>query len=138
MLKVDFISLKRNRIFRFFSMPYVNIKRFILNQKYKQLSEPLKLNKLKDVGKGKRCFIIGNGPSLNIGDLEKLNNEITFASNRIYKLLNELYRIRIEKEKSTRKTTFKDTLKVNSSNPTIKESTTKEIKNKVQKQPGDE
>ena len=60
------------------------------------------------------------------------------TANRIYKLLNELYRIRIEKENLTRKTTFKDTLKVNSSNPTIKESTTTEIKNKVQNQPGDE
>lgn len=59
------------------------------------------------------------------------------TANRIYKLLNELYRIRIEKDNSTRKTTFKDALKVNSSNPTIKEPS-KKIKNEVQKQPGDE
>ena len=31
-----------------------------------------------------RCFIIGNGPSLRIEDLEALNDEVTFASNRIY------------------------------------------------------
>lgn len=35
---------------------------------------------------GKRCFIIGNGPSLKISDLEKINNEISFASNSIYAL----------------------------------------------------
>ena len=69
---------------------------------------------------------------------EEAAKSMGMTANRIYKLLNELYRIRIEKENSTRKTTFKDTLKVNSSNPTIKESTTTEIKNKVQKQPGDE
>ena len=69
---------------------------------------------------------------------EEAAKSMGMTANRIYKLLNELYRIRIEKENLTRKTTFKDTLKVNSSNPTIKESTTTEIKNKVQKQPGDE
>lgn len=31
-----------------------------------------------------RCFIVGNGPSLKIEDLEMLKNEITFASNTIY------------------------------------------------------
>lgn len=31
-----------------------------------------------------RCFIIGNGPSLNKHDLTKLKNEITFGCNRIY------------------------------------------------------
>ncbi len=35
---------------------------------------------------GERCFIIGNGPSLSIVDLEKLVNEYTFASNAIYGL----------------------------------------------------
>jgi hypothetical protein len=31
-----------------------------------------------------RCFVLGNGPSLKIEDLDKLKNEITFASNKIY------------------------------------------------------
>ena len=38
---------------------------------------------------GKRCFIIGTGPSLTIADLEVLSNEITFASNGIYKIFPE-------------------------------------------------
>lgn len=33
-----------------------------------------------------RCFIIGNGPSLTLEDLNRLKNEDTFACNRIYKL----------------------------------------------------
>lgn len=36
--------------------------------------------------KGKRCFIIGNGPSLTIDDLNNLISEDCFATNRIYKL----------------------------------------------------
>lgn len=35
---------------------------------------------------GKRCFIIGNGPSLKMEDLNRLKKEVTFASNAIYTL----------------------------------------------------
>ncbi len=42
------------------------------------------LKKLKGKYTGKRCFIIGNGPSLTTNDLDKLKNEITFGSNRIF------------------------------------------------------
>ncbi|GJQ52967.1 MAG: hypothetical protein HKUEN02_18140 [Anaerolineaceae bacterium] len=43
-----------------------------------------RLAALKDVHKGKRAFIIGNGPSLKQTDMSKLKNEITFGMNRIY------------------------------------------------------
>lgn len=33
-----------------------------------------------------RCFIVGNGPSLNVSDLDKLAGEDCFAANHIYKL----------------------------------------------------
>ena len=39
---------------------------------------------LKGIHEGQRCFIIGNGPSLTIEDLDKLKNEITFACNKIF------------------------------------------------------
>ena len=48
-----------------------------------------RVKKLKKMYLGKRCFIIGNGPSLTIEDLEKLKNEYTFATNRIYSLFNK-------------------------------------------------
>lgn len=40
---------------------------------------------------GKRCFLIGNGPSLNPDDLEKLHmaGEITFACNRIHLIFDK-------------------------------------------------
>ena len=42
--------------------------------------------KLRNIHQGKRCFIIGNGPSLRAADLEKMRNEISFAANKIYLL----------------------------------------------------
>jgi hypothetical protein len=42
------------------------------------------LRKLKKSHHGERCFIIGNGPSLNKCDLSKLKNEVTFGVNSIY------------------------------------------------------
>lgn len=44
----------------------------------------------RDRHKGQRCFIIGNGPSLNRTDLSLLRNEITFGLNRIYLLFDEI------------------------------------------------
>lgn len=48
-----------------------------------------KIRKLKDKHRGERCFIVGNGPSLCPEDLDKLKNEITFASNKIYKIFGK-------------------------------------------------
>jgi hypothetical protein len=49
-----------------------------------------RLAELKDIHKGKRAFVIGNGPSLNRTDLNKLKNEVTFAMNRFYLAFPEL------------------------------------------------
>jgi hypothetical protein len=48
------------------------------------------LAELKDIHKGKRAFIIGNGPSLKQTDLGLLKDEFTFGLNRIYMLFPEL------------------------------------------------
>ncbi|MDO5292215.1 MAG: DUF115 domain-containing protein [bacterium] len=47
-----------------------------------------KLLSYKNKFQGERCFLIGNGPSLTTNDLELLQNEYTFACNRIYKLFS--------------------------------------------------
>ncbi len=49
-----------------------------------------RLAELKNIHKGKRAIIIGNGPSLKQTDLSKLRGEITFGLNRIYPLFPEL------------------------------------------------
>ena len=48
---------------------------------------------LKNAYKGKRCFIVGNGPSLKHYDLSKLTNEHVFTVNNMmmtdhFKILN--------------------------------------------------
>lgn len=49
-----------------------------------------RLAALKDIHKGQRAFIIGNGPSLKQTDLSKLKDEFTFGLNRIYLMFDEL------------------------------------------------
>jgi len=44
----------------------------------------------KDIHREKRCFVLGNGPSLRRTDLSMLENEITIGMNRIYLLFPEL------------------------------------------------
>jgi len=50
--------------------------------KYKDLVA--KNIELKDIHKGKRCFILGSGPSIKKEDLKPLKNEIVFALNNFY------------------------------------------------------
>lgn len=42
------------------------------------------LCRFKNIHQGKRAFIIGNGPSLSIDDLDRLKGDISFAFNKIY------------------------------------------------------
>jgi GT2 family glycosyltransferase len=49
-----------------------------------------KLEGFRDRYYGKRCFIIGNGPSLNQIDWSLLKNEYTFGLNKIYLLFNKM------------------------------------------------
>ena len=50
----------------------------------------MKINKrallaLKDKHRGKRCFVVGNGPSLNQLDLSKLKDEVTIICNLVFR-----------------------------------------------------
>jgi len=45
--------------------------------------------KLKNIYYGKRCFLIGNGPSLLIEDINKLSSEISMGCNGIYQLFEK-------------------------------------------------
>ncbi len=49
------------------------------------------LRRFKNMYRGKRCFIIGTGPSLTVDDLNVLHNngEIVFASNKIFKIFDQ-------------------------------------------------
>jgi len=58
-------------------------------RKLKRPKHWLKLRKLKGAHRGKRCFILGNGPSLSLDDIRKIKDEVTFSSNRIYLLFDQ-------------------------------------------------
>ncbi|MBQ6886194.1 MAG: DUF115 domain-containing protein [Lachnospiraceae bacterium] len=50
----------------------------------KEDSKILKNNiKYKNIHRGKRCFVLGNGPSLNYVDFEKLRDEYVFTVNEL-------------------------------------------------------
>ena len=50
-----------------------------------------RLSLMRGYLKGKRCFVIGNGPSLRISDLNRIkrNGDFTIASNKIYLAFGE-------------------------------------------------
>lgn len=54
------------------------IHRFFVSSPY-----PERMRAWQDIHAGKRCFLIGNGPSLRPEDLDRLQGEISFAVNRI-------------------------------------------------------
>ena len=49
-----------------------------------------KLASLRGKHEGERCFVIGNGPSLNKTNLEMLKNECTFCANKFYLKIPDL------------------------------------------------
>ena len=55
---------------------------FAIEEQYKLLAAAM--GQFKNKHNGERVFLIGNGPSLSIDDLNRLKNETTFAANRIY------------------------------------------------------
>lgn len=65
----------------------IKFKRFLFMRKIEKSKDPI--SQFKNKYKGERCFIIGNGPSLTVDDLEKLNGEITFASHGIYYIFDQ-------------------------------------------------
>lgn len=57
---------------------------FFYRKIYREQDYDALFSNLKDSKSGKRCFIIGNGPSLRSQDLDRLQNEDCFAANAIY------------------------------------------------------
>lgn len=62
-----------------------------MQKHYTGTKDGKKLAALKDAYAGKRCFFVGNGPSLRAEDLTKLHEhgEVTFAFNRVYNIFDQ-------------------------------------------------
>lgn len=82
-------KLGENQIVRYLYLPIIFIKELWISNTLYSNSDKSKMKYWKGKYNGKRCFIIGNGPSLSTEDLKLLNNEYTFASNRIYNIFSE-------------------------------------------------
>ncbi len=72
------------KIYLFMTAPYILLSSFVRNTKIITTPNIEKLKTFQDKHMGERCFIIGNGPSLDANDLDKLKNEVTFAFNSVY------------------------------------------------------
>ena len=84
-------SMIGNPILRICSYPWIMYKHNRDYKRYLKSDNPQKIRSLKDSYKGRRCFIVGNGPSLKIEMLDILNerNEVCFGMNHIFDLYNE-------------------------------------------------
>lgn len=62
-----------------------------MQQQYEKTVDGKRIKEFKDKYVGRRCFFIGNGPSLKAEDLAMLHNhgEVTFAFNRIYNIFDQ-------------------------------------------------
>lgn len=82
------INLQQNKALRVLLYPAIRLQRTIILKQYQNSEDPEYIKSLKDIHKGERCFIIGNGPSLTSEDLDTLaaKGEVCFGSNRIYKI----------------------------------------------------
>jgi hypothetical protein len=77
-----------NQILSFFIWNYRRkIRLPLINNRVRILSR--KVEKYKGIHSGESCFIIGNGPSLTVEDLNKIKNQVSFSSNRINLILDE-------------------------------------------------
>ncbi len=82
-------NLIRNTAIKYMSKDRVNYK-LLERQAFFRFSSKGELRKLRNKFKGQRCFIVGNGTSLNKCDLTLLENEYSFAVNGIFYKTNEM------------------------------------------------
>lgn len=74
---------------RAIKLPLMNVVRVCRYALFQFTKDHKELKALKGKYNGERCFIVGNGPSLTLEDLEKLKGEHCFAFNRIYETFDK-------------------------------------------------
>jgi hypothetical protein len=80
--RFSYLSLRKSP--NLFKLAWYTLRFKVASKGFYLTSNEHKLASLKDSMKGKRCFIIGNGPSLNDLDLTLMKGEYTFGVNAIY------------------------------------------------------
>lgn len=79
-------NLKDNKFIRIIFAPYIILRARIVMERFKKSRDSDFILQFKGKYEGKRCFIIGNGPSLTGNDLDLIKGELSFACNRIYNI----------------------------------------------------
>ena len=74
---------------RILAKPVVNILRMMNKYLYSKTEYSNRLRSLKNIYKGEKCFIIGNGPSLKVEDLDRIKNYYCFSANQIYQIFDK-------------------------------------------------
>ena len=82
-------NLKQSKFIRIVAYPIAKVIRYDRCFRYRFTSDAEKLREYKNKYEGQRCFVIGNGPSLSVEDLDNLQGEHCFAANHIYKVFSE-------------------------------------------------
>ena len=82
-------AVKHSRLARVLAKPAMDIQFMRRDAVYAKSADSSYIKSLKDSRKGSRCFVIGNGPSLTVADLEMIACEDTFASNGIVNLFSK-------------------------------------------------
>lgn len=84
------MSKLRNALVNFIAPTHHAINHVLIKLWYDRSDNPEKIRALKGIhAKDKRCFLVGNGPSLTPEDLDLIKDEITFASNKIYHVFDK-------------------------------------------------
>lgn len=82
-------DFRKSRIIRTVLYPLNVAYRKAQLQKYERSADSEYIKSLHNMYEGKRCFVIGNGPSLTPQDLDRIQNEFSFATNRIYHIYDK-------------------------------------------------
>ena len=78
--------IRRMVLIRWIKLIPMNILRLIRLILFQFSADHRRLKELRNIHKGERCYIIGNGPSLTIEDLDRLEGRVCFAFNRIFEV----------------------------------------------------
>lgn len=81
------LLLKKNKaLYQFLCRSYAALQVYRNGRK----ADKKALRRFRNIHQGERCFVIGNGPSLALEDLQRLQGEYTFASNKIYTVFDKI------------------------------------------------
>lgn len=78
-------EVKRSRFVRLLTKLYMDHHMRKVDEAYQATDDSRWLGAQKDAHRGERCFIVGNGPSITMDDLELIQGEHSFATNSIYR-----------------------------------------------------